>query len=272
MAGDWIKVEENMPDKPEVAEMAELLDLDMDSVTGKLIRVWVWATRNCNGDGVTSVTAKKLLDRSTDCKGFADAMIKVGWLGENDGELFFPHFDRHNGKTAKSRALASKRVEKHRNAVSVTNPLPEKRREEKSKRLPPNPPLGGTASERHKFTAEQLAGMSEEADKDATPPKPPEDCPAPDIVRSFNETLGRKLPMVMNPTDKRRAMIRTAWKYPVIGQDFENIKRLWSEVKRSKFLMGMGRETNFKASFDWILGDEDRIVRIMEGQFRDEKR
>lgn len=97
-------------------------------------------------------------------------------------------------------------------------------------------------------------------------------CPAGDIAKSFNDTLGAKLEMISQPTDKRRAMIRAAWKYPVIGQDFENIKRLWAEVKKSKFLMGYGQGSNFKASFDWILSDEDRIVRIMEGQFRDEKR
>ena len=99
-----------------------------------------------------------------------------------------------------------------------------------------------------------------------------DDCPAGDIARCFNETLGGKLDMIAQPTDKRRAMVRAAWKYPVIGQDFENIKRLFSEVKRSKFLMGKAPGSNFKASYDWIFGDEDRIVRIMEGQFRDEKR
>lgn len=97
-------------------------------------------------------------------------------------------------------------------------------------------------------------------------------CPAGDIARTFNETLGAKLGMISQPTDKRRAMVRTAWKYPVIGQDFENIKRLFAEVKRSKFLMGYAPGSNFKASYDWIFSDEDRIVRIMEGQFRDEKR
>ena len=40
MAGDWIKIEENTPDKPEVHKMASILGIDPDAVVGKLVRVW----------------------------------------------------------------------------------------------------------------------------------------------------------------------------------------------------------------------------------------
>ena len=63
MAGDWIKIEENTPDKPEVHKMASILGIDPDAVVGKLVRVWSWASQNCNGDGVTDVTVKALLNR-----------------------------------------------------------------------------------------------------------------------------------------------------------------------------------------------------------------
>ena len=142
MAGDWIKVEENMTDKPEVAEIAALLSIsDPDAVAGKLLRVWSWATRNCNADGVTNVTAKPFIDRCAGVTGFSDAMIGVEWLGVGDGKLFFPNFTRHCSQTAKERANTNRRVSKHReksNDKTVTNvtpkplqkPLPEKRREE----------------------------------------------------------------------------------------------------------------------------------------------
>jgi hypothetical protein len=130
MAGDWIKIEENMPEKPEVWVMAEALSIEPDAIAGKLIRVWAWASRNCNGDGVTHVTVRSLLDRCAGVSGFANAMEKAGWLVIENGKLMFPNFDRHNGTTAKSRALVAKRVKRCRNAVSVTKALPEKRREE----------------------------------------------------------------------------------------------------------------------------------------------
>jgi hypothetical protein len=66
-------------------------------------------------------------------------MRKVGWLEGRDGDLSFPHFDRHNGQTAKKRALTKNRVEKTR-GDSVTLPALQERyqrREEKSIDSPP---------------------------------------------------------------------------------------------------------------------------------------
>jgi len=148
MAGDWIKIEENMPDKPEVCQMAARLGIDSDAVAGKLLRVWAWAGRNCNADGVTSVTVKCFIDRISAVTGFADAMASVGWLHVSDDSLAFPKFDRHCSQTAKERANTNRRVANHRNksnAGTVTNvtletlqkPLPEKRREDTNTPLPP---------------------------------------------------------------------------------------------------------------------------------------
>lgn len=149
MAGDWIKVEITTPDKPEVFQMAEMLSLPPDEVLGKLIRVWIWADQHTRDGNAPSVT-KALLDRYAAVTGFAAAMISVGWLLESGGRIQFPHFDRHNGKTAKTRALGAKRTQAHRSGnASVTMPalqdrydgvtdsLPEKRREEIEKKAPP---------------------------------------------------------------------------------------------------------------------------------------
>lgn len=139
---DWIKFEATTPDKPEVVRMASDLGIDQDAVVGKLLRLWVWADQNSvNGNGV-SVTSS-FLDRITFCPGFASAMRGVGWLVGDDGALSLPNFDRHNGKTAKGRAVTNRRVAEHRsnNAESNANvtplplqkPLPDKIREDKKK-------------------------------------------------------------------------------------------------------------------------------------------
>jgi len=140
MAGDWIKVESVTPDKPEVDMMANELDIDHDSVVGKLIRLWIWADQqSISGNGL-SVT-KKMIDRITFHNGFSVALEKVGWLKGVDGAFSLPNFEQHNGQTAKTRAATNRRVAKSRansNAPTVTKseqkPLPEKRRgrEEKS--------------------------------------------------------------------------------------------------------------------------------------------
>jgi len=99
--------------------------------------VWAWfnkQTTNGNARGVTF----SLLDRITSVTGFGEAMMFVGWIEQNDKELCMPKFDRHTSESAKTRALTNKRVDKLRNARTVTESLPEKRREEKNKDIRPS--------------------------------------------------------------------------------------------------------------------------------------
>lgn len=134
MAGDWMKVEVSLPDKAEVWAIADEIGIDPDAVVGKLFRVWRWFDAHTTNGNALSVT-KKLLDREVGVTGFMDAMQNNGWLELDGNEVRIPNFDRHNSKSAKNRALGRKRVEKHRNAQSVTDALPEKRREETEKEV-----------------------------------------------------------------------------------------------------------------------------------------
>ena len=87
-------------------------------------RVALHRENNCNASGVTN----SFIDRYTHCVGFADALRKVGWLSGRDAAIEFPNFNRHNGQTAKTRALTKGRVDKARgncNGASVTKALPE---------------------------------------------------------------------------------------------------------------------------------------------------
>lgn len=147
MASSWIKIEVITPDKPEIFQMAEILNIDPDAVLGKMIRVWAWAdqqTIDGNAKGNAASVTRSVLDRVTCVSGFANALIDVGWLAEEAGRLFFPNHERHNGETSKKRALTNSRVTKLRdkkrnsnaesNACSVTgayrNALPELEEEE----------------------------------------------------------------------------------------------------------------------------------------------
>ena len=133
MAGDWIKIELVTPDKPEVHQMAEMLKIPVEQVLGGLIRIWIWADQQSQTGNALSVT-EKTLDRFSCVTGMSKAMRDVGWITGKDGAITLPNFDRHNGKTAKNRALTNSRVKRKRNADSVTNvtheALPEKRRKE----------------------------------------------------------------------------------------------------------------------------------------------
>ena len=113
MAGDWIKVESVTPTKPEVYKIADVCDIEPEHAFGSLICVWIWADQHTENGNACCVT-KKLVDRTAGVSGFADAMISVGWLLLADDGVEFPNFDRHNGKTAKNRALTAKRVANHK--------------------------------------------------------------------------------------------------------------------------------------------------------------
>ena len=129
MAGDWIKFELTTMDKPEVCLIADLAGIDPDAVVGKLMRVWGWFDQQTENGNAPSVS-KKLLDRAVGVTGFCEHMKSVGWMAEADGMISLPHFERHNGKTAKNRLLTAKRVANHKagnaksNARTVTSALP----------------------------------------------------------------------------------------------------------------------------------------------------
>jgi len=129
VAGDWLKVDIALPDKPEVWQIAEALNLDPDTVVGKLIRVWGWFDQHTENGNAPSVT-KKLIDREVGVTGFIDALCAVHWMTDKNGALQVVNFDRHHSKSAKNRALTNVRVKRKRNADAVSKSLPEKRREE----------------------------------------------------------------------------------------------------------------------------------------------
>ena len=145
MAGDWIKMRTDLHTDPAVIGIACAVGITEDEVVGKLHRVWSWADIQ-TVDGNAHSVSVSWIDRYLGVSGFAQAMCDAGWLtakcSDGSAGVMFPNFDRHNGKTAKTRALTAKRVAKHKentNGDSVSKVTPpalpreEKRREEKSK-------------------------------------------------------------------------------------------------------------------------------------------
>jgi len=108
-----MKFEFATPDKPEIVSIAGTLGIDQDAVVGKMLRIWAWADTN-SIDGACMNVTEMFLDRLTYQPGFAKAMRAAGWLKGQDGALVFPNFDRHNGTTAKARAMANRRNDAYR--------------------------------------------------------------------------------------------------------------------------------------------------------------
>ncbi|HBR8048123.1 DNA replication domain protein [Klebsiella pneumoniae] len=164
MASSWIKVEVITPDKPEIFQIAEILNIDPDAVLGKLVRIWAWADQQTVDGNAGSVT-KGVLDRIAFITGFADALIAVGWLAYDGNKLILPNFERHNGESSKKRALTNRRVAAHRKnetqkvtLAALQKALPEEEEEEEEEvkdKIPPNPPRGREAKKSYPYP-EQL--------------------------------------------------------------------------------------------------------------------
>ena len=146
MAGDWIKIERDLPHKPEVMQLAEILGVDELQVVGHLVLFWSWCDANMSLDCPDVSGTKRGLDRASCRDGMVDAMVSVGWLEifEEDGQERYriPNFERHLSKSAKTRANEQRKKQRQRicpDGIGTnvpmdggTKPGPEKRREDKS--------------------------------------------------------------------------------------------------------------------------------------------
>lgn len=127
MAGDWLKFESNLPEKPETLAITTALGWDDPDLTvGKLMRLFRWFDQHTidgNAAGVTQTS----LDRIIGVSGFANAVANCGWLVFDSAGVTLQKFDRHNGTSAKSRAQTAKRVASHRGKTAGNaNETPDK--------------------------------------------------------------------------------------------------------------------------------------------------
>jgi hypothetical protein len=154
MAGDWIPMRVDLASDPAVIAIGARLNEHPYMIVGRLHKIWSWANmqlRDCYAPGVT----KTFIDAHVGKSGFANAMIKVGWLRSDKHGISFPNFDTWNSKSGKQRLLSQSRMQRHRYARSVTKASPEKRREESN--TPPKPPKGGKVSKRQQRKDEEAA-------------------------------------------------------------------------------------------------------------------
>lgn len=222
MSDFWIKIEKSTPDKPEIFEIAEILDIDPDAVMGKLVRAWSWIDSNSENGHIKSVT-NVLLDRVTSCVGFADAMKTVGWLDDND----IPNFYRHLGKSAKKRANDAERKRKSRE----------------------------TSEECHKesVTSRGLDKSRVEKIKESNQESKIPSCPHQEIIKIYHEVLP-ELKSVLPERwagSSRATNLQARWKEDGRHQDLEFWRAYFSGVRKSDW--HMGNSGSWKADLGWLV-------------------
>jgi len=163
MAGDWMKIELETPNKIEVTEMAEFLGVSNNEVVGMLVSYFAWLNQHCK-DGALPISSIKFLNNLTGSAEFCNALSLVGWLQFSEDRVEVVNYDRHNGQNAKKRAENNRRVAKSRlikkieedslsiecnsnvTDIALQEHIPENRREENKKEENSKP--SWTANER----------------------------------------------------------------------------------------------------------------------------
>lgn len=108
MAGDWIKWQKGLERKPEIVRIARTLNTSPINAAAMCMQVWSWADDNST-DGVVPGLTPEDVSTVVGLPGIAEAMTVAGWLVISDSGIQFPNYDRHNGSTAKARALDASR-------------------------------------------------------------------------------------------------------------------------------------------------------------------
>ena len=114
----WIKVRTNLSDDPSVWEIADALNMDIYAVIGRLHAMWAWFDSQATADDPWVYVTSAAMDRRLSCAGWCGAVEAAGWLLIDGTRLGIPNFDRHNGQSAKDRALTQARQFKHRDRAS----------------------------------------------------------------------------------------------------------------------------------------------------------
>lgn len=99
----WIKIETNLFEKPEVVWLAKALKLKPIMVAGALVRFWS-VVDGLTEDGFVALYDGSMVDDVVGVRGFAEGMVRVGWLVIEERGILVPGFDKHNGRSAKRRA------------------------------------------------------------------------------------------------------------------------------------------------------------------------
>jgi hypothetical protein len=140
VAGDWIKLETATLNKPEVLEAAELLNITRREAVGLFADYFAWLDQHLVDDdvvpvnqgqnrdkcpGVVPMVSRRSVENILACPGFAAVLEAINWAKFDDRArtLTVINYERHNGKTAKTRALEQRKKALQRDKLSRTCPV-----------------------------------------------------------------------------------------------------------------------------------------------------
>jgi hypothetical protein len=151
MAGEWIPLDINLGDKPEVQELIDLTGQGVETVVYRLFQLWGWASLN-TADGTVRATPGRLARVCGGDEEFWRAVEAVGWIvfDQAAGTAEIPGWGRRFSMAAKARACSTDRQSRHRDGrVTVDRDKSVTTGEERRGQVPP-PPREASQSKKQK--------------------------------------------------------------------------------------------------------------------------
>lgn len=105
MAGEWIPIDIGIWQKPEIQELVDLTGTAEDSVVGRLVRMWGWASLH-TATGIIRATPERLARLHGGDAAFWLAVETVGWVSFDAaaGTMTVAGWEARFSKAAKARA------------------------------------------------------------------------------------------------------------------------------------------------------------------------
>ena len=116
MADEWIKVEKTTPDKIEMRQIARACAVSLGVAFAAWFRLWCYLDSHTADGEVKNLTPADCDDVAR-LPGIGNALSVdggCGWIVFHATGASIVNWDRHNGKSAKKRAMTNRRVSRWR--------------------------------------------------------------------------------------------------------------------------------------------------------------
>lgn len=272
MAGDWVKMRSNLWDDPRVTKLVDLTTANEATVIGALYWLWTTADQHTQ-DGAMPGLTTRAIDRKTGLQGFADGLVAIGWLSENESGVCLERFDEHNGESAKRRLVDAKRkgavrkmsaeirtndgqdTEITGHFLDISGQNSELEKEKRREELTSKAYVLGHAEDASLFPSTDV------------PTKPA--CPHQEIIAIYHEVLPQ-CPQIRDWTPARATQLRARWNEDPQRQNLDYWRRFFEYVKGCDFLVGRAGATPFFADLEWLTKSAN-FTKIREEKYANRK-
>lgn len=112
VAGDWIQIDCDLPEKIETQMICDRANCSADVTIGRLVLLWRWIDRHATREFVQGASVSTLSRVALGDESFWRAVESVGWLKIEPDGIRIPKWSKRFSKSSKARAL--KLVRNHR--------------------------------------------------------------------------------------------------------------------------------------------------------------